>query len=1635
MNDSSRSFKEVARHLGLSSEDIVNKGEELLGTLGLDSLTLSRIRGLMAPKPTYQVLSGLTINQILEKIDISYGKVNVSEPKRLNSFEFPLTPIQESYYMGILQNKPCQIYTEIDIKEVDVYILKKSINRVVKRHPMLRAKITDSGLQMVREDSTSDIYITDNENFDSIRESCIEKLRSNPELYWDVQLSKVDAETTRIHIIIDMIFIDAMSAMQLCKEISDEYNNMLVGETTGFYDEFRLNFIDYCESIKKRKTSRETMLFWESKVSELPNSPNLPITTEVSFNEMFFDRETFTLKTECWEFLKDISADEGISPNSLIIAIFSDVLKLYSENEDFTLAITKSNRPVDSKNNFAGVVGNFTDVTLCPIIDRYGQNVVSKAKEINDFLRISMEHDDISGIDIIKMLKDYYKDQHINFPVVFTSFLGIFESGIQLNGKEFILNYQRTQTPQITLDCQIYENNNGLVVNWDYDNKIYSMDLIRSMMNEMENLMIKLTSNQSSKAEIPIKSIDLIERINDTSDDFGDTEFNALHDLIEGNERKYFTKTAIIDREYTLSYGEMIKLSRMLAGKLQKKGVKPGSHVPIILKKGWEQVVAALAVLMSGGIFVPLNHKDPEKRLNETVKSLNSELVISNEMSISLNSVLRHNGDIEFLDITYDRINSFEHYSYNPIKVADNQLAYIIFTSGSTGKPKGVEISHNSAINTCLDINKKFSIGDDSIAFGISAFNFDLSIWDIFGVLGAGGTLVICRDDKVRDPDYWWDQIQNHNINIWNSVPTTFEMLLTAYSEDKKNQLELSLLSGDAIRFSLVEKAQEIFPELKIVGLGGATEASIWSNYHVYSSKSKRLGSKLLPYGKPLANQQIYVLDKNLKYRPQNVVGDIYIGGKGLAKGYFNNKKLTQKSFINSDRFGRLYKTGDLGRYLSNGEIEILGRRDMQMKIGGHRIELGEIEKCVQNMENIIKVNVIAINTDTRYLVGFVVVNRHTGNEEIEIKEYLANYVPAYMIPQKWIIIDDMPSTLNGKVDVNKLKEIAQYKMFEFDNQKYTDTSTNNNLILEKVSELLEISPQKINMSKSLFEQGLTSLHAVKLVNILSDMWNTKLPYSLLFNNPSIEKLMEYYKGKSGVEMQFKDDGDSASDDSIAVISSSCRLPGGVNSTDELWDMLLERKDCITKVPPSRFDIDTIYNTNRDLVNSSYTNKGAFIDNVEYFDYDFFSIPLAEAKAMDPQQRILLEVLYEACYKGGYGKDELNGSDTGVFIGQMNYDWMTDFSFNKEYAGTGVSPSITSNRISYILNLVGPSMTIDTACSSSLVAVDNAVSSLLSNSCSMAIAGGVNLILSKEPYITTCKAGMLSIDGRCATFDSKANGIARGEGVGVVVLKRLADAKRDGDNIISVIKGTAVNQDGKSASLTIPNGYAQENVINKALNRANIHGNDIDYIECHGTGTPLGDPIEVEAIKNTLGKNRNYPLVLGSIKTNIGHLEGAAGIVGLIKTIEVLKHKIAPGNVHFNELNPKISFDDFNAVISSNNINIGLQKDSILASVSSFGYGGTNAHVILESWNNENKSISKALPDVEKQIFNSKPLPWNKQDVKSEIQKNIIKEHVYEINWELMNSSKVGFDMNETSYLVISEGLIDNLPSNWKQVS
>jgi acyl transferase domain-containing protein/acyl carrier protein len=424
----------------------------------------------------------------------------------------------------------------------------------------------------------------------------------------------------------------------------------------------------------------------------------------------------------------------------------------------------------------------------------------------------------------------------------------------------------------------------------------------------------------------------------------------------------------------------------------------------------------------------------------------------------------------------------------------------------------------------------------------------------------------------------------------------------------------------------------------------------------------------------------------------------------------------------------------------------------------------------------------------------------------------------------------------------------------------------------------------------------------------------------------------------------------------IAIIGIGCRFPGGANDPDAFWRLLRDGVDAMVEVPHDRWDIDAFYDPDADAQGKMYTRRGGFLQQVDQFDPLFFGISPREAVSIDPQQRLMLEVSWEALEKAGIAPNRLKGSRTGVFVGigqndyaqlQLNSGDPTRISV---YDGTGNGFCFASGRLSYILGLQGPSMAIDTACSSSLVAIHQACKSLRTGECDLALTGGVQLMLSPEVNIFLSRSHALSPDGRCHTFDADANGFARGEGCGILVLKRLSDAEADGDNILALIRGSAVNHDGPSSGLTVPNASAQQAVIREALKSAKVEPSEVNYVEAHGTGTPLGDPIEVRALGAVLGEGRSpeNPLIIGSAKTNIGHLEAAAGVAGIIKVVLSLQHQEIPPHLHFKQPNPYINWDELPVVVPRSAMPWFSGERRRLAGVSSFGMSGTNAHIVLE---------------------------------------------------------------------------------------
>jgi acyl transferase domain-containing protein/acyl carrier protein len=510
--------------------------------------------------------------------------------------------------------------------------------------------------------------------------------------------------------------------------------------------------------------------------------------------------------------------------------------------------------------------------------------------------------------------------------------------------------------------------------------------------------------------------------------------------------------------------------------------------------------------------------------------------------------------------------------------------------------------------------------------------------------------------------------------------------------------------------------------------------------------------------------------------------------------------------------------------------------------------------------------------------------------------------------------------------------------------------------LVAKLSERLGLDPHEIDVREPLASYGLGSTEAVSLAGELAGWLGRRLSPALVYEYPTIEALARHLAGSpEAPEAAIRVDQDrGTSNEPIAITGVGCRFPGAADPI-AFWQLLRDGVDAIREVPAERFDLSAFYDPDPAAPGKMNTRWGGFLDQVDQFDANFFGISPREASRMDPQQRLLLEVTWEALQDAGQVPERLAGTQTGVFIGIATNDYgrlqLNDLARIDGYAGTGNALSIAANRISYLLDFRGPSIALDTACSSSLVAVHLACRSLRTGESTLAVAGGVNLILSPAIAINFTKAGAMAPDGRCKAFDARANGYVRSEGAGVVVLKPLSKALADGDPIYAVIRGSAVNQDGRSNGLMAPNPLAQQAVLREAYRQAGVSPGDVQYVEAHGTGTLLGDPIEANALGAVLGVGRppERPCALGSVKTNVGHLEAAAGVAGLIKVALALHHREIPPSLHFEEPNPHIPFDDLPLRVQTALSPWPTEFGPALAGVSSFGFGGTNAHVVLQA--------------------------------------------------------------------------------------
>jgi amino acid adenylation domain-containing protein len=675
-----------------------------------------------------------------------------------------------------------------------------------------------------------------------------------------------------------------------------------------------------------------------------------------------------------------------------------------------------------------------------------------------------------------------------------------------------------SSTPQVALDHQVQEDGDRLLLSWDSVDALFPDGMLDDMFDAYRRLLALLADDAWSWADpmpslVPTRHVRLIDQVNETA---APLEPATLHGLFLRQAAARPQQPAVVASGVTLTYADVERRSRSVADWIRRQDPGRDELVAIVMEKGWEQVVGALGVLRAGSAYLPIDPALPaERRLHLLERGRTRVVLTQSRVDQALNwpaHVRRccvDERDPEDGDTADDRAEW-------------SRLAYVIFTSGSTGQPKGVMIDHRGAVNTIVDLNARFDIGASDRVLGLSSLGFDLSVYDVFGTLGAGGTLVLPRPGSERDPEHWADLVRTHGVTLWNSVPALFEMLvdhLAGRPGAPLATLRLVWMSGDWIPVALPDRARAIEPRMEIISMGGATEGSIWSIFHRIGEVDQSRVS--IPYGRPLLNQQFHVFDHNLRPRAVGVPGDLYIGGIGVALGYWRDSEKTTASFVSHPANGeRLYRTGDVGRWMPDGNIEFLGREDGQVKIGGMRIELGEIETALGAHPGVRQCTVVARHltgdapgdasaASKRRLVAFVVPS--DGGREIaesSLRAWLEQKLPSGMIPTRFVTLTSLPLSSNGKVDVKALPVPLVTS-----GPGARSLSNDEAAVRAMWAEALAVPAEMLGPDDNFFDVGGTSLGVVRLARAISDKTGQDISILTLFEHSTISGMAQLIKG------------------------------------------------------------------------------------------------------------------------------------------------------------------------------------------------------------------------------------------------------------------------------------------------------------------------------------------------------------------------------------------------------------------------------------------------------------------------------------------------------------------------------------------
>lgn len=934
----------------------------------------------------------------------AHGRVPSDQirPQPLATYEpFPLTEIQQAYWIGRqahleLGGISTHGYSETDSERIDPANLQTAFNRLIARHGMLRAVVDEGGTQRIKEtvdeyrvkfaDLTGRSAAEIDAHIQSTRAELSHQIFTLGQWpMFELRLTQLPGGRSRLHFSIDLMLLDDTSIRLLFAELKvllDNPDAVDVATSEVTYRDYAL----FQQQQHENREYQKAQNYWHRRIEMLSPPPDLPTLANVTHTGTpNFTSRVFRLTAAEQASLAAKAARTNVTITAAVLTLFSEVLRRWSKTPHFTLNLTTSDRPPIHE-DVERLLGNFTSLMLLDINDPPGESFLNRTRTIQAQMWEIMENRAYSGISVLRDIAHRNGDfTSAQMPVVFTSTLTAGSAAVHANraglGKKV---FTTSQTPQVRLDHQLFEDDDELVFNWDSVDQEFPEGMLDDMFSTYERLVRDVVSgdtdwNQRLPYFLPEPQAEARTSYNDTAAEIPD---GLLHYGFLQSVQRLPDNVAVITSQDAWTYEDLWSHTNRLAAQLRAAGITRGECVAVAMPKGPEQIVAVLASLLEGAAYLPMDMRWPPARRDLVLKNAGARIILT-----CGDADLTNQQGIPVITVSMsDPVPPLPLPEILPIRGDSTDIAYIIYTSGSTGTPKGVVIDHQAALNTVSAIVNMQEIGEGDRFIALSELSFDLSIYDIFGALSTGAALVIPNASDVPDIGHWAQLTRDHQVTIWNSVPTLLEMyvdFLEANPSYLPSSMRFAMASGDWIPLGLPGKLKRLLPAVRMWSLGGATEAAIWSIYYPIDEIDP--GWPSIPYGRPLRNQTIHVLDYALNPRPLHVVGDLYIGGVGVAKGYWNDPERTEKQFVKHPDTGEiLYKTGDLGRFMDNATVQFLGRADNQVKLSGFRVELGEIEAQMDKVEGVARsvCLVVAAPRGQRRLVAYLVPESPDNRED-----------------------------------------------------------------------------------------------------------------------------------------------------------------------------------------------------------------------------------------------------------------------------------------------------------------------------------------------------------------------------------------------------------------------------------------------------------------------------------------------------------------------------------------------------------------------------------------------------------------------------------------------------------------------------